>query len=919
MNILDVALAGRIAASGGGGGHTDNYNDLSNLPQINGETLAGNKTAENLGLQDALTFDSTPTEDSTNPVESGGVYSELAKKQDNLTFDGTYDASTNKAATESTVTNAINELDVSATSFDADETISSISETDGKVSVTKQDIAIASNQVVAMTGYAKPSSAPANPAIQANDTANQAIGKLEFKADTNQTNIWYVLGKTGKNLINIADVTTTEEGFVIDVTYINPLPAGSYVFSYTSNQEYAGDAQFKARIGITELATPVITSKSGKNIIPFTISSTADNISLYSLRAGTYSDFMLCTEEDWNVSPDHQPYRGLPNYDLTVREAEDRAALAEQVDDGAKNIFDIFTALEVKAETITRTINADGTVTVSNSGTNIYTATLTYRISLVANTQYVISGCPSGGSDNTYSLSIRTTSSQPISDAIDYGSGSGVFTVPTSGEYVVYLRVAPNYAFSDKIFKPMVCTQAKWKISQNYTEHALPNTDLTRLQAEDRSSILSIENRLNNIHYAPVYGFRIKKGTESDPTAMVEYLYDAVGMTPASMNFTTGEFDYGSWGDLWFVKNNKPVALNFNGTEAFELSPTDWWKKADGTTDSGLENESSNYNFMARIPLVYVNRWEDANYNYVAISEQPVNTGFLAQAHTGLNGTINSNIYLPMFKGYIDSCTTAGTINTAGKLRSIGGAWISAGTTAEEEIRAANNIAGANSGWQLVAHSQRCLIQDLLTLISKSADAKGKFGYGDISTYNASDSTVHNGSVTGHPNNGKLKSAYEQDNTTKAACAQFKGYNDSVHHVTVFFMQDSWGNRWDITPGLNRINRAYKTKMIPPYTSNGNSDSTYLTASIQTPSAEGWLKTISSTNQFGNLPEAVGAAETTFFKSYFYTNSNTDEKLALVGGSCSNDAWCSPRFVNLNTAGSDRVWNVGGSPCFVSP
>ena len=438
--------------------------------------------------------------------------------------------------------------------------------------------------------------------------------------------------------------------------------------------------------------------------------------------------------------------------------------------------------------------------------------------------------------------------------------------------------------------------------------------------AANKTNILSIENRLNNIHYAPVYGFRIKKGTESDPTAMVEYLYDAVGMTPASMNFTTGEFDYGSWGDLWFVKNNKPVALNFDGTEAFELSPTDWWKKADGTTDSGLEDESSTYNFMARMPLVYVNRWEDANYNYVAISEQPVNTGFLAQAHTGLNGTINSNIYLPMFKGYIDSCTTAGTINTAGKLRSIGGAWISAGTSAEEEIRAANNIAGANSGWQLVAHSQRCLIQDLLTLISKSADAIGKFGNGDISTYNTSgeNGKVHIGSVTNHPNNGKLKSAYEQDNTTKAACAQFKGYNDSIHHVTAFFMQDPWGNRWDRTPGLNRINRTYKTKMIPPYTSNGNSDSTYLTASIQTPSAEGWLKTISSTNQFGNLPEAVGAAETTFFKSYFYTNSNTDEKLALVGGSGAG-AKCSPRYVHLSHAGSFRYWGIGGSPCFVSP
>lgn len=218
MNILELAILKKMVGGGGGSG-TDNYNDLSNLPQINGETLAGNKTAENLGLQDALTFDSEPTEDSTNPVESGGVYSELAKKQDKLTFNGTYDASTNKVATESTVTNAINELDVSETSFDADETIDTISETDGKITVAKKDIAIASNQVTSMIGYTKPSSAPANPAIQTNDTANQAFGKLEFKADTNQTNILSV-----KDMVCDDAFSTSKSYAVGDITiYDNKL------------------------------------------------------------------------------------------------------------------------------------------------------------------------------------------------------------------------------------------------------------------------------------------------------------------------------------------------------------------------------------------------------------------------------------------------------------------------------------------------------------------------------------------------------------------------------------------------------------------------------------------------------------------------------------------------------------------------
>lgn len=75
-----------IPSSGGGGGGTgtDNYNELNNKPSINGTTLSGNKSLDNLGIQAKLTFDSAPTEDSENPVESGGVYSALAGKQDTI-------------------------------------------------------------------------------------------------------------------------------------------------------------------------------------------------------------------------------------------------------------------------------------------------------------------------------------------------------------------------------------------------------------------------------------------------------------------------------------------------------------------------------------------------------------------------------------------------------------------------------------------------------------------------------------------------------------------------------------------------------------------------------------------------------------------------------------------------------------------
>ena len=64
------------------------------------------------------------------------------------TFDGTYNASTNKAATVSTVTNAINNLDVSnITGFGAGKTLSALSETNGKISASFQDISISLSKI----------------------------------------------------------------------------------------------------------------------------------------------------------------------------------------------------------------------------------------------------------------------------------------------------------------------------------------------------------------------------------------------------------------------------------------------------------------------------------------------------------------------------------------------------------------------------------------------------------------------------------------------------------------------------------------------------------------------------------------------------------------------------------------------------
>lgn len=44
-----------VIEAGGGGGGTSDYEKLENQPQINGHTLKGNMTAEDLGIENPLT------------------------------------------------------------------------------------------------------------------------------------------------------------------------------------------------------------------------------------------------------------------------------------------------------------------------------------------------------------------------------------------------------------------------------------------------------------------------------------------------------------------------------------------------------------------------------------------------------------------------------------------------------------------------------------------------------------------------------------------------------------------------------------------------------------------------------------------------------------------------------------------------
>lgn len=433
----------------------------------------------------------------------------------------------------------------------------------------------------------------------------------------------------------------------------------------------------------------------------------------------------------------------------------------------------------------------------------------------------------------------------------------------------------------NKVVKAALDTN-KNNISSIQQEQIVQNADIATLR-------LALDTK--------IYGIRIDK-QDANPDTRVTYLDDAAGMTPAYMNFVGGSFNYGNWADIWFIKNNRPVALKFDGTVDYELNHIDFTKKLDGTA-SDVSDPNYGGNFMSEMPTVYVKRWEDSRYNYIAFSDKQVNSDFLAQAHTNANGTVNSAIYLPMFKGWKDSNN---------KLRSLMGTYPTGNTAATNEVTYASNN---GTGWQIWDKAKIDLLMDLIMLITKSTNCRAKIGNGDCQTYNASDTT----------NYGKMKSGYETDGTTRSANAQFYGSegtdvtNYGKHHMIAFYIADLWGNRWDRCLGFNLVDNVYKVKMTPPYVLD--SDSTYQSLSVTPPSStEGWLKNVSS-GVYGDVPTEVGASNTSGFANYFYKNASGN-RLARFGGSAAGGGFVVGRSWDLaGDSGSSR-WGVGGSPCYTA-
>lgn len=497
----------------------------------------------------------------------------------------------------------------------------------------------------------------------------------------------------------------------------------------------------------------------------------------------------------------------------------------------------------------------------------------------------ILNGCPSGGgtAGTDYRIVAFIGNSQDgTGHSTVNDTGDGVTL--TSASYLrIYLRIPKGYS-SSLVFKPMIRLAAD--IDSTYQPYAKTNQQLT---AEI--------NELKKAADGLIYGFQIN-GSESDPAAAVTYLEDAVGMTPAHMDFSTGKFDYGSWEDAFFMP--RPCMLKSDGTVDYYLNPDNYALKEDGTA-SDIANTAYTGNAMMEWGRNGHKIWlkilptGDGSSAKVYISNHRADSKFFDYPFHNCKGESAEHFYTPIYNGSVISST----------MRSLSGQTVSKTLAGTAEITAAKaNNPSTDELWNIECFADRLLINMLLILMGKSLNTQAVFGQGLNS---GGSEAINDGFTTGVHNTKGL----------------FYGTNDGTasaytNAVKIFGMENYYGFQWRRTNGLILNNGATKYKLTygteDGSTATGyNTDGTnYKDASVTPSGTSGGYISAAKFTEDGMFSDTMSGSASTYFRDGTWFN-NSAVTFALFGGSSANGAKAGAFSLDLYYAVSFAGWGRGAS------
>lgn len=444
-----AALFGKSLGAGSGGSGTDNYNELTNKPSINGTVLSGNKTAANLGLQPEIKESSKL---SSYLVDDSNSSQKFVSPSDIENWNSKQNAISDLAAIRSGA--AAGATAVQA----ADMSAALAAKVDSSEFTTDQQRQEEEIGVVANAGAKNIFDIQAPAAEQRITTVLNPDGGITISCNTA---VWAT-----RNVI--ADIPA---GDYICSLFVDAVTIGGGAFAFfvnQSNDQSAWTELYRKSIASTGRTDELI-SVSQKYLRITT------NINNSDTAATNSATIRLMLRPAAITDPTFQPY-AKTNRELTILSDEDRASLVELVDEGAKNICD-WAATTSTISGVTFTVNGDKTVSVSGTATARAQKALQFTVpSTLKAGRYVLSGCPSGGEQSgtiLYCLYIwDKTVGTRVASGDDTGNGLEFDWIPdASHTYSITIDVRSGTNASGLIFKPMICIAADYAISPAFVPY----------------------------------------------------------------------------------------------------------------------------------------------------------------------------------------------------------------------------------------------------------------------------------------------------------------------------------------------------------------------------------------------------------------------------------------------------------------
>lgn len=389
----------------------------------------------------------------------------------------------------------------------------------------------------------------------------------------------------------------------------------------------------------------------------------------------------------------------------------------------------------------------------------------------------------------------------------------------------------------------------------------------------------------------PVFGFVHHMATLS-PSSCIEYIGANKKYTPFSLDTDSGAIDLGSWAEFPVLKNNKPCMVKADGTKDYELDPTDYTKKADGTASDVANTAYSGAGAFSWIQRIYKLEYVSGTDRYVLFCMVKKNDSFEPVGFLDGSNNVLEGVWIPMFYG----------VKAGSKLTSF------ATGTAEKNMTTADQktaIDAVGSRARFFGGPIVETIADLLTMWAKTTDLQGTYGLGNSSGYNSSDTTN-----------------YGMKANQVVGGGQFYGTADgrSVNKILHSMVLGTY-NAWQRDPyEIVKNGRVYvSTNYNYALDASGYEDTGInipdLTASWKYPNI------YVSVPKYGPVPVPPynGSTSTGGCDGCYTTAQSSLVAVCLRFGGCSGALNAGPRARGWNNAATFTSWSVGASLLLLPP